>query len=188
MSSFQHGVRLTYFHANIEAKLPFAGDRTVPQIRLLTIDLDDTLWEAGPVLVRAERAYYEWLQQHTLRITACYTIEDLQRRRPMREWRELRHDFTALRRVALLELMAKFSYPEHYAEQILEVFLDVRRQVTLFLDVPEHLAWLERAYCLVAMTNGNVDLRRTGVDHFFEFWLSQDIAVRRNRTRACLKS
>jgi FMN phosphatase YigB (HAD superfamily) len=46
-------------------------------IRTLTFDLDDTLWDNGPVLEAAEQALYRWLDEHYPRITARYTPASL---------------------------------------------------------------------------------------------------------------
>ena len=33
-------------------------------INLITFDLDDTLWDVRPALIKAEQAQNVWLQQH----------------------------------------------------------------------------------------------------------------------------
>ena len=46
-------------------------------LRCVTFDLDDTLWECGPILLAAEEAFYDWLKRHHPRISARYTLGDL---------------------------------------------------------------------------------------------------------------
>ena len=46
-------------------------------IRTITIDLDDTLWEIHPVIMRAEQRLYEWLGENYPRITEMYEPADL---------------------------------------------------------------------------------------------------------------
>jgi hypothetical protein len=42
------------------------------EFRLLTMDLDDTLWPSGPTIERAETSLYAWLEQTAPRLTrAC---------------------------------------------------------------------------------------------------------------------
>jgi FMN phosphatase YigB (HAD superfamily) len=43
---------------------------TIKQLRALTFDLDDTLWDNRPVLMAAEQTLYDWLGQHYPRINA----------------------------------------------------------------------------------------------------------------------
>ena len=58
------------------------------------------------------------------------------------------------------------------AKTAVEVFLDARSQVELFDEVDAVLRTLGQRYRLVALTNGNTDLVRAGVHHYFEFALS----------------
>ena len=46
-------------------------------IRALTFDLDDTLWDNRPVLMAAEHALYDWLGRHYPRIKLHYSLEDM---------------------------------------------------------------------------------------------------------------
>lgn len=142
--------------------------------QLITFDLDDTLWDAGPVLARAEATQYAWLAAHLPRVTAVHSVESLQQRRRQlaREQPALAHDFTQLRLAALRELCAHHDYPETLAEAGIEVFLDARSRVELYAEVDAVLRDLATRHRLVAITNGNTDLERAGVAHYFEFALS----------------
>ena len=143
-------------------------------IRLITFDLDDTLWDAGPVLARAEQVQYEWLARHLPRIAAAHTVDELQakRRRLAREQPSLAHDFTQLRRAALAALCTEFGYDPALAIAAVDVFLDARSQVELYAEVDAVLRALARDYRLASLTNGNTDLVRAGVAHYFDFTLS----------------
>jgi putative hydrolase of the HAD superfamily len=143
-------------------------------IELISFDLDDTLWDAGPVLARAEAVQYAWIERHLPRVAAAHTLEDLQsRRRRLAGARpELAHDFTRLRRAALDLLCAEYGYDPALAAAGIEVFLDARSRVELFAEVDVVLRALARDYRLVSLTNGNTDLARAGVAHYFEFALS----------------
>lgn len=143
-------------------------------IELLSFDLDDTLWDAGPVLVRAERVQHAWVAAHLPRVAAAHSVEELQARRRQlaREQPALAHDFTRLRIAALEALCAEYDYDPALAVTAVEVFLDARSTVTLFDEVDAVLRDLARRYRLVALTNGNTDLVRAGVAHYFEFALS----------------
>ena len=50
-------------------------------IRALTFDLDDTLWDNRPVLRAAEQSLYDWLAEHYPRIGRHYNLEAMQQLR-----------------------------------------------------------------------------------------------------------
>ena len=56
------------YHSDVMKDLTCAG--TIKQLRALTFDLDDTLWDNRPVLMAAEQTLYDWLGQHYPRINA----------------------------------------------------------------------------------------------------------------------
>lgn len=148
--------------------------RTVSVIKVITLDLDDTLWDAGPVLARAEDVQYAWISAHAPRVAARYSVQELQayRRAMAQADPALRHDFTALRRAALARLLEEHDYDPHLAHEGVETFVRARSEVTLFPEVDEVLRNLALDYRLVGLTNGNTDLVRAGVAHYFEFSLA----------------
>ena len=77
-------------------------------IRTITLDLDDTLWAIHPVIVRAEKALYAWLQEHYPRITERFSSEEMlhMRENIATENRGKSHDFTFLRRKVLSKVSA----------------------------------------------------------------------------------
>ena len=143
-------------------------------IELITIDLDDTLWDAGPVLRRAEDAQYAWIAAHAPRITERYSIAELQayRRELAQAEPNLRHDFTALRVVALSQLLMAGGYDPTLAPRGVQAFLSARSQIELFPEIDRVLRQLALNYRLAALTNGNTDLTQAGVAHYFEFSLA----------------
>ncbi len=143
-------------------------------IEFITLDLDDTLWDARPVLTRAEEVQYAWIQTHAPRITQRYTVLELQayRRAMAQADPSLRHDFTALRRAALARLLEENGYDPSRAIEGVEAFVRARSEVELYPEVDGVLRELARNYRLAGLTNGNTDLVRAGVAHYFEFSLA----------------
>ena len=136
----------------------------------LAFDLDNTLWDIDPVMERAERALHEWLARHYPRITDNHSIETMHDRRSAvaRRRPDLAHDFTALRKLALHEHAEEAGYPVTIVDQAFEHFYTVRNQVELYADVLPALDRLRPGYRLLALTNGNADLKRIGIEHYFE--------------------
>lgn len=144
-------------------------------IRLLTFDLDDTLWEFAPVLVRAEAITYAWLQQHAPAVTAQFSCDALREMRLQlaRENPHLAHRVTELRIRGLHLAMQLANVANHTIEALVEqafaTFLHARHDIELFDDAEQVLLDLKNHYRLGAITNGNFDINRVGLDRFFDF-------------------
>ncbi len=71
------------------------------EIRVITIDLDDTLWDTMPVLKRAEKRLFAWMQEHYPRVAELFPKEKVieLRAQVVDEHAHMLHDLTFLRRV-----------------------------------------------------------------------------------------
>ncbi len=149
-------------------------------LKLVTFDLDDTLWAVAPVMQRANQALYAWLAEHAPRFTARYAPEDLAllRERILAQHPEWMHSVTAIRQGVLRLGLGEVGYPpertEALAAQAFAVFLEARNQVELFCHAREMLADLRAHYQLAALSNGNADVERVGLGDYFHFALSAD--------------
>lgn len=142
--------------------------------RALSFDLDDTLWACDEVIERAERAVYDWLAYYYPRITEEFDLETMRGIRHETAARDpaLAADLTRLRRETLVWHARRAGYAETLAERAVAVFLDERHRVSLYDDVLPVLQHLRGRLPLIALTNGNADLARIGLDHLFEVRLS----------------
>ncbi len=140
-------------------------------IRLLIIDLDDTVWPGAPVINAAENALFAWMQRNTPRISDRHTLDSLrahrQRTAACTPW--LAHDLTAVRELSLAQLFQQFGYRKQLVAQAMAVFFDQRHRVQPFADVPAVLEDLRHDFTIAALTNGNADIRRTPLEPFFDF-------------------
>jgi putative hydrolase of the HAD superfamily len=144
-------------------------------IRALTFDLDDTLWDNRPVLKAAEQSLYDWLAEHYPRIKRHYSLEDMQqlRRDLLQRDPALRHDVNTLRKTSLRLAAETAGYDHNLVEPAFSVFLEARHRITLYSDVVPALRRLRTAgYCLGTLSNGNADVQRLGLGHLFDFSLS----------------
>jgi 2-haloalkanoic acid dehalogenase type II len=141
----------------------------VHRIRAITLDLDDTLWEIGPVIRRAEAELWQWLTQNYPRIPQRVTPLELAeiRTRVVDEHPGKGHDFRFLRKQALTHVALMSGYSADLVEPAFEVFDAARNQVEFFPDVLPVLEALTSRYMLIAVTNGNASLQRIGVRHLF---------------------
>ncbi len=139
------------------------------KIRAVTIDLDDTLWEIGPVIRQAEAALQSWLAEHYPRVVELFPEPELVelRQRIVAEHQDMLHDLTFIRRAVLTAMFRRANYALDAVDVAFAVFSEARNDVHLFPDVLPALASLRRRHTLVAVTNGNADLQRIGLRDFF---------------------
>jgi putative hydrolase of the HAD superfamily len=139
-------------------------------IRTITLDLDDTLWEIHPVIRRAERRLYEWLGEHYPRITQMFAPPDIRevRARVLSTHTDKAHDLTFLRRTVLVEVATAAGYRDFLVDEAFAIFDAVRNDVDMFPEVRPALRALRERFVLIAVTNGNADLGKIGIDDLFD--------------------
>lgn len=142
--------------------------------RVLSFDLDDTLWPVAPVIESAERELFEWLRVRHPRAVAGHSIDSMRELRAAVAARhpERSHDLSFLRLRALAEQLTGAGYDEAVAEHAFAVFYAARNRVSCYADVRPALARLARRRPLFAVSNGNADLALCGVAGYFAGHLS----------------
>jgi putative hydrolase of the HAD superfamily len=143
-------------------------------IRTITVDLDDTLWEIHPVIRRAEIRLYEWLGDNYPGITEMFTIEEMRILRDdiFERFPDKLHDLTFLRHTVLSEAATAAGYSEFRVDEAFAVFDEVRNDVDLFPESRPALVALAKRYTLIAVTNGNANLEKIGIDDLFDHHVS----------------
>lgn len=138
-------------------------------IRTITLDLDDTLWAIHPVIRRAEQRLYEWLGENYPRITTMFAIEDMRilREQVLEEHADKVHDLTFLRHTVLTQAATAAGYTEFLVDEAFAVFDEVRNDVDMFPEARPALVALRKRFTLIAVTNGNADLKKVGIDDLF---------------------
>ena len=147
------------------------------QIRSLTFDLDDTLWDNRPVMIAAEQALYDWLARYYPRVTRRYSLEKLRQARVeiAARWPDLGSHMTELRKRSLRLVAESVGYDVSMVEPAFDHFLEARHRITLYDDVLPALQRIHAAgYLIGALTNGNADVRRLGIGRLFHFTLSAE--------------
>ena len=142
----------------------------MPPIRAICFDLDNTLWDVWPVIMRAERAMYDYLTERYPKTVANLTIEALRdvRNEVAIEFPQMAHDFTFLRKQSLRKLAELHAYPDCLVDESFEVFIRARNEVTLYDEVQAALDVLSSRFRLFTASNGNADLSKIGIAHYFE--------------------
>ena len=157
-------------------------------IKLLTFDLDDTLWPCMVTILQAEHEMHQWYEKHHSQISDRYTIQDLMHKRIelAKQHTHLNHDISAIRHLALSQLAQELRYnktqEKQFVEQAFDIYYVARNKVKLYSDVIETIKKLHQRYRLVAITNGNADIFRTntGLSDYFEFsWSAAQAGVQK---------
>ena len=146
-----------------------------PRIRVVTFDLDNTLWDVNHVLGNAERTLRAWFNEKVPELNQRFDRDALLalRTRIVEENPEISHNLTELRRTTFLRSIEQCGYDAssafRLADEAMVVFLDARHDVTFFDGALEVLQELASRYVLGALSNGNADVFRLGLGDFFSF-------------------
>jgi putative hydrolase of the HAD superfamily len=153
-------------------------------ISVITFDLDNTLWDVEPALIKAERAQQDWLLQHRPGAVEAYDHEGLWefKKSVWRRHPHLLHHVSKMRIQMLYELQLDAGYTEDEAHQgsreAFAAFLLQRHAVVLYEEALEVLEQLAGSYTLGALTNGNADIYKTDAAEYFDFaFLAEDIGA-----------
>ena len=140
------------------------------RIRAITLDLDDTLWEIGPVIRRAEEKLWSWLCDNFPRIPQTFAADDMLalRLQVADQHRQHSHDFRYLRKKVLEKVALESGYNTDLVGPAFAVFDGGRNAVTFYPDVLPALELLAERFTLIAVTNGNADLQQIGIRHLFQ--------------------
>lgn len=145
------------------------------KVSALSFDLDDTLWPFGPSVVRAEAMLRAWLIEHAPNTASVLPTqqalselrEEYERLRP-----DLSGDFRAMRIGSIRLALECANEDVSLTDAAYDVFYAARNRVEFYDDALPALAWLSARFPLIAVTNGNADLRLTGGGEFFRTTLS----------------
>ncbi|AUV03203.1 5-amino-6-(5-phospho-D-ribitylamino)uracil phosphatase YigB [Phytobacter ursingii] len=150
--------------------------RPVGLISAITFDLDDTLYDNRPVILRTEQESLSFVQQYHPSLNALENT-DLKRIRQslLLTEPEIYHDVTEWRRRAveraMLEAGLTADEAAEGAQAAMQHFAKWRSRVDVPQETHETLAKLAEKWPLVAITNGNAQPALFGLADYFEFVL-----------------
>jgi putative hydrolase of the HAD superfamily len=147
-----------------------AAPLDVKRISAISLDLDDTLWPIWPTIERAEGVLQEWLLREAPKTASLLltpgVLREL-REATAKERSDLAHDLSALRRESIRTALKRAGEDPALADPAFDAFFAERQRVTLYDDALPALKWLSERYPLVAVSNGNADIHKTGVGRWF---------------------
>jgi putative hydrolase of the HAD superfamily len=142
----------------------------ISAVRAICLDLDDTLWPVWPTIARAELALQGWLKLRAPGAAAL--VADSQARAALRQqvmdaYPALHHDLSHQRQALIRLALHQCGEDTAHAPEAFEIFFAERNRVDFYDDALPALAQLAARFPLLAVSNGNADLARVGVDHLF---------------------
>lgn len=139
-------------------------------IKAITLDLDDTLWPIWPTIRHAEEALLFWMQENTPVAAQSTSTEHIRQIRNQlgEQYPEWQHDLSLYRLEAIRQILTQSGEDEQLAHTALDVYLAARQQVTLYDDALPALKRLSCKFPIIAITNGNADLKQIGIDQYFQ--------------------
>ena len=149
------------------------------QVRVITFDLDNTLWDVSTVISGAERRMTAWLGEQAPEVVTLYrdgrAVSEI-RAELIAEQPAIAHDVSRLREQLLYRCLRRAGFAEARARglaaEAFTVFLDARHEIEFFDGALDVLRRLSRDYTLGSLTNGNADPKRLGLDRYFAFSFS----------------
>jgi putative hydrolase of the HAD superfamily len=117
---------------------------------------------------------HAWLARHAAATAQRFDVAGLRALRGQlaAEQPARAHDLSHLRRASLGRALSLAGDDAGLAGPAFEVFFHARNRVDLFDDAVPALATLSRRWPIVALTNGNADLRRIGLERYFSATVS----------------
>lgn len=142
------------------------------RIRLVTFDLDNTLWDTHGVLQNAQDAMTAWIKD---RVPEYSTLSADTHRGLFREvlatQREISHDISLVRIAVLKRTFEECGYDREramkFAYGAFQVLYEWRQRVSPFPEAAPLLEKLSERYTLISLTNGNADASRTAIAKYF---------------------
>jgi len=143
-------------------------------VKAISLDLDDTLWPIWPIIERAEAALHDFLLVHAPVTAEQFPVPAMRHLREQiaQAHPELAHDFTAQRKLSLQHAFHLSGESDALIEPAFDAFFRARNDVTLYSDCLPALDRLAARFPLIGLTNGNADLGRTGIGHYFSGCIS----------------
>jgi putative hydrolase of the HAD superfamily len=143
-------------------------------IKAITFDLDDTLWAIEPVIVKANQQMLDWMNQHAPKFSETYDDQGISQLRDeaFANNPHMLHDLSHIR-LCLIEMgLSRCGYKNatELAKKAFAVYFEGRNKVELFPDAQSQLKALKKEFMIGALTNGNADLEKVGLDHLFDFY------------------
>ena len=146
------------------------------KIKMITFDLDDTLWDNRPTILKAEIDTRNWIEDRVGEVQwgdfndFLSLREELIKKDASIEW-----DISKLRKEIFRKKISHIT-PSNLRDEIVDeafnIFINKRHEIELFDGVEEALNFLSKKYVLGILTNGNANVYKFKIGKYFKFAIS----------------
>lgn len=142
-------------------------------IRLITFDLDETLWGGTEVVLRAEREMIKWISEKVPKFPEQYQTRATDMRAATLAKRpRIHYDFNKVRVAVVEEILQECGMRPSEACEIasaaLCIFHGYRNKLQLNHDAVALLHELSENYLLASISNGTSEIHRSPLKKYFE--------------------
>ena len=149
---------------------------SIKNVRALSFDLDDTLYDNKPVINNALLELYNYLASQYPKFASNYDYDKfINTPLLLKTDQELITDFSKRRRLHIKQVINACGYKKLTAaaiEKAFSVFWRARQRVTLFPDTHQILLALSTNFPLVSISNGNACTKSIGIGQYFQYSIS----------------
>jgi len=147
------------------------------QIKLVSFDLDNTLYDNVPVISFAEQQSRNYLKAEFKKQNRVFDHQLFvdYRNQLVSSEKNLRDDqpsqyenLSYLRQQVLLHFCEKLENSLEIANQAFELFIKYRNIITIETHISVLLKQLEKKYILVSVTNGNCEVNKLSIGNLFK--------------------
>jgi len=156
------------------------------RLQLITLDLDNTLWDVDSIIIKAEQDMLQWLGEHVPDSLAHYQGETLNqvRNQVFTEYQARSHDLSFMRTQVLFEVIRRTGMSEaearSRAQQAFDVFFEGRNRVVFFPGALDMLEDLSARFRIYALTNGNANIEKAGLSAYLSgAYSSADVGAKK---------
>ncbi len=146
------------------------------KIKMITFDLDDTLWDNRPTILKAEIDTREWIEDKVGEVQWGDFDDFLSLREELiKEDASIEWDISKLRKEIFRKKISHITQPnlrDEIVDNAFDIFITKRHEIELFDGVKESLENLSKKYILGVLTNGNADVYRFDIGKYFKFSIS----------------
>ena len=146
------------------------------KIKLITFDLDDTLWDNYPTIIKAERETRKWIEREVGKIEWGDFNDFLSLRDQLiKDDKSIAWDISKLRKEIFRKKLSHVTsekYRDNIVDKAFEIFISKRHDVKFFGGVKNAIRDLSKKYILGVLTNGNANIYKFDIGECFEFSIS----------------
>jgi len=147
------------------------------QVKLISFDLDNTLYDNAPVIQLAEQKSREYLTTEFKKQNQSFDYQTfidyrdqlvLSEKNLPADQSSKYENLSYLRQKALLQCCENIDNGLDIASQAFELFIHYRNRVTIEAKISKLVKRISKQYTIVSVTNGNCDANQLSIGNLFE--------------------